>query len=372
MSWQADFHVPEGIYLLSHSVGCQLRSAESALHAQVMKPWQQAGGDAWPAWLDGVAGFRQAIATLLNGQIEDVCPQTNLSSGFGKYLQALNLPVSRRVILMHEDAFPSMGFVVKGLEPLGYELRLIPSQHSAVQPTAWDKYLTPDVGVALITHVHSNTGWASPIEQLVERCRQQGIRTVVDVAQSAGVLNIDVQRWQADVVLGSCVKWLCGGPGAAFMWVNPNHSDDLTPVDVGWFSHASPFEFDIHRFEAAPGALRFWGGTPSVLPYVMATPSVAWLMDLGIETVQQHNRILTRPIREVAHRRDLWLVPEEHSGGTLCVPFTEPQLAWLLPRLEQKQVRYDRRGTVLRWSLHVYNSLAQAEQLAQWLEDMPA
>ena len=49
-----------------------------------------------------------------------------------------------------------------------------------------------------------------------------------------------------DFIVGSCVKWLSGGPGAGFLWVGEDVIDRCQPQNVGWFSHEDPFEFDIH------------------------------------------------------------------------------------------------------------------------------
>ncbi|MGQ0835584.1 MAG: aminotransferase class V-fold PLP-dependent enzyme [Gammaproteobacteria bacterium] len=151
-----------------------------------------------------------------------------------------------------------------------------------------------DVAAALVTHVHSNTGVRLPVREIAGLCRQRGIFCIVDVAQSAGVLEVSIPKTGADVVLGSCVKWLCGGPGAGFIWIDPRRLASLEPADVGWFSHANPFELDIHSFTYAPDARRFWGGTPSIAPFALAAESIALIAEIGAAQIQRHNRALAR------------------------------------------------------------------------------
>src|SRR5258707_405115 len=107
----------------------------------------------------------------------------------------------------------------------------------------------------------------------------------------------------ADVVLGSCVRWLCGGRVAGFWWLGPGLMRQLKPVDVGWFSHADPFEMDIHSFRYADDARRFWGGTPSVAPYAIATAGLELLGAVGIEAVLAHNRALIDAFLQAAPHR---------------------------------------------------------------------
>src|SRR5262245_46278563 len=121
------FHVPEGgPYALSHSVGCLPKSALRALEAGYLEPWRTAGGNAWPAWLDTIEGFRLALARLLGGRAADYCPQSNLSSGLSKLLPALPQRKHRSMLIAHESAFPSLAYVLSRAERHGYGYRLIP------------------------------------------------------------------------------------------------------------------------------------------------------------------------------------------------------------------------------------------------------
>ena len=110
-----------------------------------------------------------------------------------------------------------------------------------------------------MTHVHSNSGVVTPIEAIAATCAERGALCVVDVAQSAGVLlPLDVATLGASAVLGSCIKWLCGGPGAGFIWLDPALTARLDPPDVGCFSHAEPFRSSSIA-GSPPDARHLWG-----------------------------------------------------------------------------------------------------------------
>jgi kynureninase len=148
----------------------------------------------------------------------------------------------------------------------------------------------------------------------------------VDVAQSAGIVPIDVAAWDADFIVGSCVKFLCGGPGAGFLWVNDRVLGECRPLDVGWFSHADPFEFDIHQFRYADSALRFWGGTPAILPYTVAANSLETLIEIGIGRVRAHSLELTQTIINSVSRKNLYTPARPaRRGGTVVLDFGERQ-----------------------------------------------
>lgn len=363
--YRSRFHVPgPGPYALTHSAGCLPRSAAAALHTHYLEPWQQRGGDAWGTWLGAVDEFRGALAAMFGGAASQWCPQVNLSSGLAKLLGALPAPdPARAVWLLHEDSFPSMGFVLQQAQRQGHQLHILPRTQDPGLPATWEQALTPDVSGVLLSHVHSNTGRVAPVEWVAQQCRERGVLCVVDVAQSAGILPWNVETLGADAVLGSCVKWLCGGPGAGFLWLRPELCAQLQPVDVGWFSHADPFEFDIHHFEPAADARRFWGGTPDIAPFVIAAQSLRELQGIGVHAILAHNRDLISIFRAALPARWQASVRTDGHGGTLCMA-AGGDADLIAPRLAADSVRFDRRGDTLRLSFHLCNDAADAARLA--------
>lgn len=360
--FNADFHLPKGHYLLSHSVGRMLRSAAQDYHQHFVLPWQSESTEPWPQWLKSIERFQGALAQLLNSQPQWFCPQANLSSGLSKWLMSLPESNLRKVrVLMSEDDFPSMGFVFQqALDNV--EVVFIPAHLDMHDSNVWQEYINEQIDWVFISHVYSNSGEQAPVKDIITLAKQSGCRTIVDIAQSLCVLPIDLTQWQADCVIGSSVKWSCGGPGAGFLWVHPDVLPYCEPKDVGWFSHQNPFEFDIHHFAFHDTALRFWGGTPSVAPFVYAGHSLDYFARLGINTVRAHNlKLLTRLQTELApfYRSP---VAAEQCSGTAILDFAEHQET-VSQALQQAQIATDQRRYGLRVSPHIYNTEADIKQL---------
>lgn len=338
---------PGGPYLLSHSAGLLPTAARSDFVAGFFGPWQSQPGESWPQWLTAIDDFRVALADLLGGRMEDWCPQPNVSAALFALLSGLTVTPDRNAIVMSAQAFPSLGFVAQQAEWLGLRLRLFDGDPADI--ATWEAALTPDVAVVVVMHVHSNTSIVSPVAEIAALARARGIFSLIDVAQSAGILPIDVAAWQADALIGSCLKWLCGGPGAGFLWC----PHDLKPLNVGWFSHENPFEFDIRDFRYASDARRFWGGTPSVAPYVLATTGIRTISEIGVETILRHNRALIARID-----------PTDRSGkgGTLCHKPSDMEKT--MAALTAAGCHFDRRGDLLRLSFHIYNTEQDADIVA--------
>src|SRR5271154_1633027 len=362
-----EFHVPgPGPYLLAHSVGCLPKLSAAAVEADFLRPWRESGGDAWDSWLRLIEGFRVQLANLLGGGAADYCPQSNLSSGLAKLLPALPRLKHRTVLLAAEESFASLAFVLERAAHSGYELRLIPRRQDLADANVWAGALGADVAAVLVTHVHSNSGVIAPVAKIAALCRERGIRCIVDVAQSVGILPLSVADFAADIVLGSCVKWLCGGPGAGFMWIDPKLVQQLAPVDVGWFSHADPFEFDVHSFRFASDARRFWGGTPSIAPYAIAARSMQVVADIGMAAIRAHNIELMNIFCDALPAPWRARIDLRRIGGTVCLDLGGA-LPGVMRALQDNAVRLDCRGAVLRLSFHIYNTAAEAAFVARCL-----
>ncbi len=340
-------------YFLTHSIGLMPKSTEACFDSNFLSHWQSGSEDIWSHWLDGISQFKQALAALLGSDAKQFCPQSNVSSGLSKVLMALPKIPGRNVIVASESDFPSAGFVLQQAERLGYRLKLIPKEEDLQSLSSWEKVLSESVHTAFITQVHYNTNKLIPVEQIADMCRAKNIISIVDSAQATGIVPINLDASNIDIVLGSCIKWLCGGPGAGFLWLNENHIDTLEPYDVGWFSHKNPFEFDIHNFEYANSADRFWGGTPSVAAYIMASNSLRLINQIGIEKIVKHNQKLSQRLLNGVPEQSI-VSPKGLSkkGGTVVLRL-DAQFA-LETRMRNNNILFDSRQYGLRLSPHIY------------------
>jgi selenocysteine lyase/cysteine desulfurase len=326
------FHVPHEGYLLNHSVGCRPRAARDRV-ARFYDAWEQKGGEAWPVWLSLIDEFCVEVAALIGAEPIDVCPQTNLAGAVAKILSALP---EKPVVLMSEADFPSVAYAMER----GGRSRRVPGDIR--------EHFKGDVQAVLVAHATFGASVLQPVAEIVAAARQKGIVTIVDVAQSAGVRPIDVKAWGADFVVGSCVKWLCGGPGAGFLWMTPERS--FSPRDVGWFSHAEPLAME-RAFRDAPGAKRFWGGTPSIEPFVNAAAGIAAIRAIGVDAIAAHNTRLTELLLQLAPSP----TPSDPAlrGGTAVLQFDDAD------RFLKAGIACDHRaGYGVRFSPHIYNTEA--------------
>ena len=81
----------------------------------------------------------------------------------------------------------------------------------------------------------------------------------------AGGLPRGFSKWGVGVGVGGAVRWLCGGPGAGYLYVRPDLQDALEPRLTGWQAHARPFAFEPGAIDYVESSmLRYAHGTPAV------------------------------------------------------------------------------------------------------------
>ncbi len=363
------FEKPGGHYFLSHSVGLRPLSADKALEDNFTRVWRRGDSNMWDVWLATIARFREPLGALIGASPDEICPQTNISSGLAKILFALPERRGRRKIVLTEDDFPTIGFVLAQGRRLGYELVLLEGGSRLADIDAWTPAFQDDVQLVVATQVFSNSAVLAPAAEIARRARERGVFAVLDIAQSAGAIPINLNAIQPDFALGTSLKYLCGGPGAAFLWTRRETAAKTTPLDVGWFSHEEPFEMDIRNFRYAHDAARFWGGTPSVAPYATAVAGLEVLLETGIEAVSAHNqRLLTRLLESLPDGAILSHRKRGERGSAALIAVRDVATASRV--LANAGIAHDCRRKAVRVSMHLYNTDADLDALLAAIEPL--
>ena len=99
---------------------------------------------------------------------------------------------------------------------------------------------------------------------VIEKAHRVGAHVILDVYQAAGTVPMHLEALGADFAVGGSVKWLCGGPGAGYLYVRPDLAATLAARLVGWAAHERPFEFETGPCATPTRPERFQSGTPNV------------------------------------------------------------------------------------------------------------
>lgn len=362
------FHIGDRRYFLSHSVGAQPVAFREAFDAGFSEPWRTEGFSVWDPWFEAVDRFRKGLAPLIGAKARDICPQQNVSSGIAKIIFSLPERARRRKIVLSEDDFPTVGFALGQARRMGYELVFLPGGERLADPDAWTPAFHDDVQIVAATQVYSNSSVLAPCAEIAKRARERGVFSMIDVAQAAGAVPVQLEEWGPDFAVGTSLKYLCGGPGAAFLWARSDAAARVAPLDVGWFSHADPFEFDIHHFEYAEGAARFTGGTPSIGPLAGATAGHAAIGAAGVNAIYAHNQaLLDRLFDQLPESA---IVSTTRAGARGSAAIIRPRDYEACARdLADAGIVHDTRLGGVRVSVHLYNNEEDIDALASVLRE---
>jgi len=184
------------------------------------------------------------------------------------------------------------------------------------------------------------------------------------LVRSAGVLPVEAGKWQVDFLVGGVLKWLCGGPGVAYLYVRPDLAPRLEPALTGWLAHPRPFDFEGGPGELRADAYRFLNGTPHIPALYAAGPGREIVRQVGVERIRARSLQLTRRLMEKARERG-WAVHtpqgDAERGGTVTLDV--PRGPEVLRELLRREVLVDYRPQAgIRLSPHFYNSEEEVDR----------
>src|SRR5436309_15869474 len=167
------FEKPAGHNFRSHSIGLRPLRADKALEDHFTQAGRRAESNGWDVWLASITRFRERLGVLIDARPDEICPQTNISSGLAKILFALPERRRRRKIVLTEDEFPTIGFVLAQGRRLGYELVFLPGGSRLADIDAWTPAFQDDVHLVSATHVFSNSSVLAPAVEIARRARER-------------------------------------------------------------------------------------------------------------------------------------------------------------------------------------------------------
>jgi kynureninase len=300
-------------YLINHSLAAMPAAAEENLH-EYARAWRERGIRAWAeGWWEMPITVGDQLGRILGAPPGSIVMHQNVTVAEAIVLSCFGRGGERNRIVYEEANFPSVRYLYQA-QP---ELEVVAVEDDAAIVEAIDErtLLVP------ISHVLFKNGEIQDVEPIVRRAQESGAYVVLDCYQSAGVVPFDLTELGVDFAVGGSVKWLCGGPGAGWLYVRPDLAERLEPALVGWQAHARPFAFEP-ELEYAAGARRFLTGTPNVPALYAATAGYDVIEEVGVLRIRERSLALTQLMIDLCDGAGLEVVSPrepERRGGTVTV-----------------------------------------------------
>ncbi len=369
---------PDGSgYFLYHSIGMfpgkSARVSEAV--SRVATLWGRPDDAQWERSLAIRAEFLERWRRLINAPVGTLTTAENVTTALCSVIGALpDRALRGRKVLIAADCFPSLHFLLSGMAPRrGFELVTVPVRGGEhwVRDEEFIAHWREDVGVALLTWVTSTASHRCDLRRLVEHGRALGTLVGVDITQGIGILPFDASQVNADFVISTSLKWLCGVAGAGVLHVRAPLLRECQPELRGWFSQDDIFSWALDSFSYAPDARRFDHGTPSILACAACIPALEWVSSQDPTALLAHNRRVHELLVDAGAALGFDLASPRRSderGGSLMFRLpADAEPPRVIDALREQSVFADCRGHTLRLSPGSVTTMDGAQRLIRTL-----
>ncbi len=356
-------------YLVNHSLGAMPRAAVDEL-ARYTTEWATRGVEAWSeGWWETSVSVGDELAPIVGAPPGSIAMMQNVTVAEAVVASCFRLQEPGNRVVFSELNFPSVMYLWHNVP--GAEIKQVRSWDGITVPTETFLDAIDDrTAVVALSHVLFKSAYVQDIAAITERAHEFDAMVVLDCYQSAGTLPFSLTDLNVDFAVGGSVKWLCGGPGAGWLYVRPDLHEVLRPGLVGWQADAEPFGFRPGRIEYAEGIWRFLSGTPNVPAWYAARAGYRTVREVGVENIRASSLQMTEQVMDIADELGIPVRSPrspEQRGGTVTLGVDDEQR--VVAELIRRGVIVDGRpGAGVRVGPHFYNNLTDLDRLAEALK----
>jgi kynureninase len=355
----------ETTYLINHSLGAMPAAAEDRV-LEYTRMWKTRGIRSWgEGWWDMPLTVGDQVGRIIGAPPGTTCMHQNVTVAMAVILSCFRLEQPRNRIVYVEGEFPSVRYILQAQPDA--EVEVVPDPDALVDAIDERTLLVP------VSHVLFKIAELQDVTAVQKRAEEVGAHVVLDAYQSAGAVPIDIRRMGVSFGTGGSVKWLCGGPGAGWLYVRPDLIEELEPAFVGWQGHARPFAFEP-ELEYADGIARFLTGTPNVPALFAATAGYDVIEEVGVDAIRRRSLDLTDHLIRLADRAGFEVTSQrDQSRRGASVTIRMPGFEGVHKELAARDILCDFRPDVgLRLGPHFFNTEEELDFTIGQIEDIVA
>jgi len=374
LRYRAEFPILErATYLISNSLGAMPRAVFDAM-AGYAETWATRGIRAWEErWWMLAAEVGDEAGALMNAPKGSVSTHQNVTTCQAVVASCFDFSGKRNKVVYSDMNFPSVMYFWEAQRALGARVHMVATDDGITVPTqrlldAIDEQtlLVP------ISHVIFRSAYINDAKAVIEKAHKVGAHVVLDTFQSLGTVPVDVTQLNVDFACGGVLKWLCGGPGMAYLYVRPDLGRKLEPRFTGWFAHQNPFGFETGPIRYTEPPFRFMNGTSHVPALEAARPGLNIIREVGVDRIRAKSIRQTSRLIELADKHG-WKVntprDPEQRGGTVSIDMPDSQD--VCRELLKREILVDWRPKAgVRMSPHFYNADAEIETAINAVEEI--
>jgi len=320
LKWRGELSILDRTtYMISNSLGAMPRAVYDEMRAYA-DSWAERGVRAWEeGWWEMAVGVGDKIAPLIGADPGEISLHQNVTLTQAVIASCFDLRGPRNKVVMVELEFPSIQYFYHEQRRHGARVEVVPALDRV--RIDLDKLLAAIDETTLlvpISQVLFRSSYIVDARAIIERAHRVGAYVILDAFQAAGTIPLDVRKLGADFAVGGALKWLCGGPGVAYLYVREDLRAKLRPALTGWIAHRRPFSFETGAIDPREDSFRYLNGTPHIPALYACQPGLDILNKVGIAAIREKSIRMTTRLIEGAKSRG-WRVntpenPAERAG----------------------------------------------------------
>jgi kynureninase len=376
LPWRNEFPIlGKTTYLISNSLGAMPRGVYQSLESYA-RCWDTRGVRAWEEqWWQLPGKVADRMAHLLGASSGSISLHQNVTLAQAVVASCFDFKPPKNKIVMVDLEFPSVLYFFKEQERRGARIALVQSDDGiGIDTEKVISAIDQDTLLVPISYVLFRSAYILDAKSIIEHAHRMGAHVILDCFQAAGTVPFHLGDLQADFALGGVLKWLCGGPGVAYLYVRPDLQPNLRPALTGWMAHQRPFDFEAGEIELRQDSYRFMNGTPHIPSLHACLPGLEIIASAGIAEIRRKSSHQTQRILEGAGSRG-WKVNTPANadirGGTVSLEC--PHAAEVCKELLLRDILVDYRPKAgIRISPHFYSKDDEMDYALQQIDDILA
>lgn len=359
LKWRSEFPILDrSTYMISNSLGAMPRGVYESL-GRYADSWAKRGVRAWEeGWWDLAVGVGDKIAPLIGAAPGEISLHQNVTLTQAVISSCFDFRGPRNKIVMFDLEFPSIQYFYNEQTRRGARVETVSTpNHIRID---LEKFLAAIDETALlvpISQVLFRSSYIVNAKAIIEKAHRVGAHVILDVFQATGAIPLDVRGLGVDFAVGGVLKWLCGGPGVAYLYVREDLRAKLSPSLTGWIAHKRPFAFETGLIDQREDSFRYLNGTPHIPALYACQPGLEILNQVGLPAIREKSLRMTTKLMEGAKSHG-WTVntpdKSEERAGTVSIEC--PHVYEVSRELLAREILIDYRPKAgVRISPHFYN-----------------
>ncbi|HIC69448.1 MAG TPA: aminotransferase class V-fold PLP-dependent enzyme [Candidatus Latescibacteria bacterium] len=284
--------VDDKVYLRAANI-CPCATSVAAAVDDFVNVWRREGDACWGLVESAFEEGKALFAKLIGADSGEIATIENTSMGLSIAASLIAPPPGSNVVV---DELTHQSNVYPWMLRSQVELRYARSDRGRVALSEFEGLVDENTAAIDVCHVTMGHGFRHDLATLADLAHAHRAYLVVDAAQSAGVVPIDVGEASVDFLSCPTFKWLWGPLGAGFLYVRKDLLKLGPPPLVGWMSARRPAGFDIHSMHLHDDARRLQRGVHNGAGLVAALAGLRIVDELGADTIWHYVRGLSRQL----------------------------------------------------------------------------